>query len=153
MQLPRHSLAKFPGYGLLLFLMLSTLAAGKCIPIEAASGRIGETVCVTGTVLKVAQTRKGHVFLDFCPDYSTCPFTVFVPRRNLRDVGDVRQLEGKTIEISGKIRSYGGRAEILLKNVRQLKGEAAKIPPVPKDYDVERQGRFGKHHYPTSRQK
>jgi hypothetical protein len=67
---------------------------------------------------------------------------VFVPAKSLRDVGDVRQLEGKVIEIHGKIQQYGGRAEIVLTDVRQLKGEAAKIPPVPKNFDVERRGSF-----------
>ncbi len=29
-----------------------------------------------------------------------------------------------------------------MSDARQLKGEAAKIPPVPKEYDVERKGKF-----------
>jgi hypothetical protein len=61
---------------------------------------------------------------------------------NLKDVGDVRELEGKTIEIWGRITSWRGHAEIVLRDARQLKGEAAKLPPVPKEYDVERKGKF-----------
>jgi DNA/RNA endonuclease YhcR with UshA esterase domain len=60
----------------------------------------------------------------------------------VRDVGDVRQLEGKTVEVHGKIQQYGGRAEIVLKDVRQLKGEAAQIPPAPKEFDASRRGKF-----------
>lgn len=123
-------------------LLCSTFAAAKCIPIEETPQKIGDTVCVAGKVLKVAQSRGGSFFLDFCEDYKKCPFTVVVFPSSLKDVGDVRQLEGKDIEIHGKIQEWRGRAEIVLRDVRQLKGEAAKIPPIPKDYDVTRKGRF-----------
>jgi len=123
-------------------LLCSIFAAGRCIPIEEAPTKIGDTACVTGKVLKVNQSRGGSFFLDFCEDYRKCPFTVVVFPSSLKDVGDVRQLEGKEIEIHGKIQEWRGRAEIVLRNIRQLRGEAAKIPPVPKDYDVEKKGRF-----------
>lgn len=124
------------------FLLCSTLAAAKCIPIEEAPNKIGDTVCVAGKVLKVAHSRGGSFFLDFCEDYKKCPFTVVVFPSSLKDVGDVRQLEGKDIEIHGKLQEWRGRAEIILRDVRQLKGEAAKIPPIPKDYDVTKKGKF-----------
>jgi len=127
---------------LVTIVLCSTLAGAKCISIEDAPNKIGDTVCVAGKVLKVAQSRGGSFFLDFCQDYRKCPFTVVVFPSNLKDVGDVRQLEGKDIEIHGKIQEWRGRAEIILRDVRQLKGEAAKIPPIPKDYDVQRKGKF-----------
>ncbi len=125
-----------------LLIFSAAVSSAACIPIEEAPKRIGETTCVAGTVLKVAQSRNGNFFLDFCKNYRECPFTVFVPGKTLRDVGDVRQLEGKVIEIHGRIRQYGGRAEIILSDSRQLKGEAAKIPPVPKEFDVQRKGSY-----------
>ncbi len=123
-------------------LLCSTLAAAACIPIEEAPKKLGDTVCVAGKVLKVDQSRGGTFFLNFCEDYRKCPFTVVVFPSNLKNVGDVRQLAGKDIEIHGKIQEWRGRAEIILRDVRQLKGEAAKIPPIPKEYDVEKKGRF-----------
>jgi hypothetical protein len=30
----------------------------------------------------------------------------------------------------------------VLRDARQLRGESAKIPPVPKEYDAERKGKF-----------
>ena len=126
-----------------LWPLLSSLAAAACIPIAQAPQKIGADACVTGTVVKVEESQKGGAwFLDFCEDYRKCPFTVVVFTRDLKDVGDVRQLQGKTIEVWGRIRSYGGRAEIILRNARQLRGEAAKLPPLPKDYDVTRRGRY-----------
>ena len=126
-----------------VWLLLSSLGGAACMPIAEAPKKIGADACVTGTVVKVEESEKGGAwFLDFCQDYRNCPFTVVVFTRDLKDVGDVRQLQGKTIEIWGRIRSYGGRAEIILRHSRQLHGEAAKLPPLPKDYDVTRHGRY-----------
>jgi hypothetical protein len=140
---------------LLVLLLCSSLFAKdkECIPFDRAPERIGKTMCVSGKVLKVAQTQSGSLFLDFCENYRKCPFTVIVFRSNLKDVGDVRALEGKVIEISGKIKEWGGRAEIVLKHSGQLEGEAAKLPPIPKAYDVEQHGRFsaGKFRAPRSK--
>ena len=66
----------------------------------------------------------------------------------------MRQLAGQEIEIHGPIKDYDGRAEIILERLSQLHGEAARIPPLPKEYDVEHKGKFsaGKMSHPkTSR--
>lgn len=124
-----------------LLFALSAFAA-DCISIEQAAKRVGSNACVTGKVLHVGHSKSGTTFLDFCEDAKTCPFVVVIFARDLRDVGDVEQLAGKTIEISGKIEEYNGRAEIILKDLKQLRGEAANIPPLPKNYDVEKHGNF-----------
>jgi len=121
--------------------LLSSFAAGECLSIEQTRDRIGDRVCVSAKVLKVVAGRGAH-FLDFCDDYAKCPFTVVVFDRDLRDVGDVRQLEGKQIEIHGSIVKYEGRSEIVLRDASQLKGGSPKLPPVPKTYDAERRGSF-----------
>lgn len=71
----------------------------------------------------------------------------------MRKVGDVRQLEGKNIEIYGKVREYKGQAEIILNDLRQLRGQAAKIPAVPKDYDVANRGRYSAGKFKEARTK
>jgi hypothetical protein len=126
----------------LFALAIAAPLAAECIPFDKAAERIGHDACVTGTVLKVAQGRTGSFYLDFCKDYRECPFTVFVPKRSLHNVGDIRELAGKSIEIYGKVQRYANRAEIVLKDVRQLRGEAARIPPTPKTFDAERPGNF-----------
>jgi len=81
---------------------------------------------------------------------------VVVFDRDLRDVGDVRQLEGKLIEIHGSIVQYEGKSEIVLRDSAQLKGKSPKLPPVPKSYDAERRGNFsatGKSPATTSKKK
>ena len=114
----------------------------ECIPFGEAAQHVGETRCVKGTVLGVQQGKNGTTFLDFCQDYKLCPFTVVIFAGNLRDVGDVRQLVGKEIEVHGAIKNYDGRAEIILQRYKQLSGDAAHIPPLPKQYDVEKKGRY-----------
>lgn len=126
-----------------LFLLLASLAAAAaCISIEEAAKKVGETACVTGKVLKVSQIESGMYFLDFCQDYRNCPFSVVVFPKDVPNVGNVKLLEGKTIEITGRIATYRGRAQIVLKDKRQLKGEAARLAPVPKTYDTTRHGSF-----------
>ena len=116
---------------------------------------MGTTQCVSGTVLRVENGSKGVTFLNFCKDSKACPFTVVVFPADLKKMGDIRQLEGRQIEIKGTIQDYDGRAEIVLRRSQQL-GEAAflLIPPVPTDYDVERAGHnsAGKFYACQSRQ-
>jgi hypothetical protein len=42
----------------------------------------------------------------------------------------------------GLLKLYNGRAEIILTRVSQLTGGSTLIPPLPKNYDVEKQGHF-----------
>jgi DNA/RNA endonuclease YhcR with UshA esterase domain len=98
-----------------LFLLSSNAFAKDCILFDQAPDNIGKTTCVTGKVLKVGETESGSFFLDFCENYRKCPFTVVLFRSSLKNVGDVRLLEGKEIEVSGRIKEWRGRAEIVLK--------------------------------------
>ncbi|MGH9556815.1 MAG: hypothetical protein ACRD2Y_13440 [Terriglobales bacterium] len=136
--------------GLVFFAGPAALA--KCISIEEALKKVGDEACVRGTVLQVNQTKSGTWFLNYCADYRKCPFTVVVFAKDLRDVGDVRMLAGKTIEVFGKIRLYDGRPEIILRNARQLDGEAAKLPPPPRTYDASRRGKHRAGKYRSAKQ-
>ncbi len=97
---------------------------------------------MTGKVFRVELGDQGIHYLDFCEDRAQCPFTVVIFPSDLRYIGDVRHLAGKTVEIHGPVTMYDNHAEIVLNDLRQLKGEAAQIPPLPKTYDVERKGRY-----------
>jgi hypothetical protein len=120
----------------------SMLSSSDCIPLYEAGQHIGETKCVTGKVLRVKVGAKGVHFLDFCEDAMACPFTVVVFANDLKDVGDVRRLVGRTIEVRGNVKAYDGRPEIILRRISQIEGGAAMIPPLPKNYDVENRGHF-----------
>src|SRR6202162_1660288 len=127
----------------MLAILLSTAAfASDCLPIGDAKQHVGETKCVTGKVLRVKVGAKGVHFVDFCEDRMACPFTVVVFPSDLKDVGDVRRLTGQVIEIYGPVKLYDGRAEIILSRVSQVTGGSTLIPPLPKNYDVEKQGHY-----------
>lgn len=130
-------------YALLLVIVCAPrLSASDCIPIHEAGQHVGETRCVTGKVIKIRIGNKGVHFLDFCEDELSCPFYVVVFPSGLKDVGDVRRLAGRTIEIHGMVKLYDGRPEIILNRISQISGSAAMIPPLPKNYDVENRGHF-----------
>ena len=146
------------GATLLVALLMSfgvpLLRAADCISIQETRQHIGETKCVSGKVVRVKAGVKGVHFIDFCEDPMACPFTVVVFASDLKDVGDVRRLGGRTIEIRGEIQLYEGHAEIILRRISQIAGGAAMIPPLPKAYDVETRGRFSAGRlYPSKKPK
>jgi DNA/RNA endonuclease YhcR with UshA esterase domain len=132
------------------------------VSFAEAHHHLGKAKCITGTVVQVKEGNSGVTFLDFCENYETCPFTVVVFPSDLRRVGDVHQLAGRTIEIQGTVEEYDGRAEIILRRPQQL-GDSASLltplskdavlaPTLPKEYDVERRGRYsvGKLKHPKN---
>ena len=143
-----------------VFLFADAALAADCVPFSDARHYIGKTHCVTGTIIHVKPGRNGVTFLDFCDDYQVCPFTVIVFANDLGKVGDVTQLQGRSIQIRGKVEEYDGRAEIILRKPEQLGEAASFLPPLPNDaalaptlpadYDVERRGHYsaGKFKHP-----
>ena len=122
--------------------LLSTLVRSDCLPVAEARKHVGEVKCVTGMVVRVQQGARGVHFLDFCEDFRLCTFTVVIFPSDLKNVGDVRQLKGRMVEIHRQVKEYDGRAEIILEEYRQLGGAGARIPPLPKNYDVEKKGPY-----------
>lgn len=139
----------------LVLLLAAVHASAECVPFSDAHQHIGKSQCVSGTIFNVKEGSKGVTFLDFCQNFDTCPFTVVVFASDLKHVGDVRQLKGRSIEVHGTITDYDGRAEIILRHPRQLGKDAILVPPLPKNYDVERPGKYspGKFKYPKAARK
>src|SRR5690242_15541797 len=94
---------------LLLVLRFAALARAECHDFQRAPEKLGEIACIRGRVLNVNTSAKGTTFLNFCEDYRRCPFAVVVFARDLKSIGDVRVLEGKEIEIEGKVTAYNGQ--------------------------------------------
>jgi hypothetical protein len=127
---------------LIVFSPVLVFADSNCLPIREASRHVGETKCIVGKVVRVKVGSKGVHFVDFCEEQAACPFTVVVFPHDLKDIGDVRRLAGRVIEIHGPVKLYDGRAEIILSRIGQLSGGSTLIPPLPKNYDVEKQGHY-----------
>ncbi len=119
------------------------ISSHDCVSFAEASKHVGSNECIRGTVLQVENGRDGAKLLSFCKDGKACPFTVVVFPADLKKMGDIRQLEGRQIEIKGTIQDYDGHAQIILRRTQQL-GEGAFLlfPTVPTDYDVERPGHY-----------
>ena len=124
------------------FLTGQAAGATPCVPIDQAQRHIGETQCIAGKVVRVQAGNGGVHYLDFCEDYRLCPFSVIVFSYDLKNIGDVRELTGKLVEIRGEVKEYDGRAEIILENRKQLGAEGAGLPPLPKNFDVDQRGNF-----------
>jgi hypothetical protein len=128
-----------------------------CVSFAEVTQHLGTSQCVRGTVLHVEDGRNGGKVLNFCKEATGCPFTVVVYPSDVKKVGDVRQLEGRQIEIKGTVQEHDGRAEIVLRRTQQLQGDAAFLlfPKTPTDYDVERQGHnsAGKYSHPKEAKK
>jgi hypothetical protein len=84
-----------------------------------ALAHIGERAAVNGTVLKVFTSKSGTTFLDFCEGFSDCPFSAVIFASDAKKFPDVSKLKRKA-KITGVIRSYQGKAEIILSDPEQL---------------------------------
>jgi hypothetical protein len=125
-----------------LALLFPSVSTAACIPFSQAQKHIGETQCVSGKVLRVEAGSQGTHYLRFCEDAASCSFSVIVFSGDLKNIGDVGQLAGKTIEIRGEVKDYDGSAEIVLQKAAQLKGDPLRMTPLPQAFDVEERGHF-----------
>lgn len=102
-------------------------AAGAAAPVSIgtidytkAPSHIGEYASVRGTLVKAHTSKTGTVFLDFCENYKTCPFSGVIFADDAKKFDNLSRLNGSTVTLTGKISSYQGRAEIVLSSPTQL---------------------------------
>lgn len=102
-------------------------AAGAAAPISIgtvsytdAPKHIGEYAGVRGVLVDAYTSASGTVFLDFCKNYKTCPFSGVIFSDDVSAFGDLTRYAGKTITLSGKIVAYQDRTEIVLSSPSQL---------------------------------
>ncbi|MBZ5668514.1 MAG: hypothetical protein LAO04_02135 [Acidobacteriia bacterium] len=94
---------------------------GACADFRDAGSQVGTSGCVSGQVLGVFTSRAGNTFLDFCPDYRSCPFTSVIFASDKNKFGDLESLQGKRVEIRGAITVYQSRAEIIIRDPQQIR--------------------------------
>ena len=107
--------------------------SAKRIDYTEAPNHIGEYACVSGKIDNVYISQKGNVFLNFCPDYKTCPFSVTVFTSDAYKFPNPKQYEGQTVELTGLIRAYKGRSQIILKDPGQMKTLSLEPSPVKRE--------------------
>ena len=91
------------------------------IDYTEAPNHIGEYACVSGKIDHVYTSQKGAIFLNFCLDYKTCPFGATIFNKDAYKFPNPKQYEGETLEITGLIRAYQGRSQIILDDLGQIK--------------------------------
>jgi hypothetical protein len=96
---------------------------GACVDIQQAGAHANQESCVAARVLRVFTSKSGNTFLDFCEDYRTCPFTSIIFTSDRSKFGDVNALQGRQVELRGKIQIYHDQPEIVLKDPSQIREE------------------------------
>jgi len=103
---------------------VSTSSAGDktgAIDYTQATNFVGENKTVRGMVVEVYYSAKSDTtFLNFCSSYQGCPFSSVIFSSDKSKFGDINQYEGKTVEITGLVKTYKGAAEIILNNPNQI---------------------------------
>jgi hypothetical protein len=89
-------------------------------PGEAAA-HIGETATVEGIVSSThLDDRSGEGFINMGALYPKQAFVGFVPPSAINRIGELRRYDGKTVGITGVIRDYKGRPEIIITGLQQI---------------------------------
>lgn len=107
------------GVGHLGDLQSNSTSELKTIEFTEAKDHVGENVVVHGKVVKTYTAKSGVSFLDFCSNYKTCPFTAVIFASDRDKFGDLKQFE-REVRITGLIKTYNGKAEIILEEREQV---------------------------------
>lgn len=94
--------------------------SGPCISFQQAATHAGENGCITGYVLRAYTSKSGNTFLDFCPDYRSCPFSSVIFSSDRAKFGNLEALSGRRVEIRGFISTYQGKAEVVIHDPWQI---------------------------------
>ena len=98
----------------------TTSAAPAKIPAADAASHYGETLAVWGKVAQVT-VRPKVVFVNLDQPYPNARFTGVIFADNTNGFTNLRALRGETVEITGRIKNYQDKPEIVLTNAAQLK--------------------------------
>jgi len=109
-------------------------------PDSAAAEHAGEEAVVTGKVVAVSKAQGGTTYLNFGDRFPRQTFSAVVLPRDEANVGDVKQFEGKTVAVAGRIEMLAGKKpQIVVREPGKIalvenagKEPAASAAPAPK---------------------
>ncbi|MEW6772702.1 MAG: OB-fold nucleic acid binding domain-containing protein [Bacteroidota bacterium] len=96
----------------------------KIIKACYAYNYIGNNVIVEGKVVGTYRSAKGHVFLNFEQPYPNQCFTVVIFSSAMKNFGgyfNEKQYLNRVVQVSGFIKQYKGKPEIIVNFPEQLK--------------------------------
>lgn len=92
------------------------------INFSEAPQYVGSVCKVKGRVDHVYISKNGNIFINFCKDYKACPFYAVIFQKDASKF-QPKEFEGREVSILGLIKTYQGRAEIVINEPTQIKIE------------------------------
>jgi DNA/RNA endonuclease YhcR with UshA esterase domain len=114
---------------LLAMTMAGTAVRAATIGPADAAAHVGETATVEGTVQAVHVARSGVTFLDMGGQYPDNAFAGVVFKDDAARLPDLAALGGQVVEITGPVRLYRGKPEIIVKSADQIRVKQGRAPP------------------------
>jgi DNA/RNA endonuclease YhcR with UshA esterase domain len=110
-------------FTLALLVALSAVPAlAETIPAAEAKNHIDKDVTVEGVVSEVHHAASGRaIFIEIGGRYPNNPFSAVIFKDHFSKFPTADSLAGKTVDVTGRIKDYRGRAEIILDDPDQLK--------------------------------
>ena len=111
------------GAAVLIAASLCFAQESKTYSASEAAKHVGETATVADKVANVFESKAGNVFLNFGARYPNQVFTAFIPKDSADQFPNAKELDGRTVSITGKIVLYKGKPEIVLDHPSMLKSQ------------------------------
>lgn len=100
--------------------IVAGFASADTIPPEEAVRHVGEHVTVEGRVSQVSVSGGGTTFINFGGRFPNHVFYAVIFRDNTNRFPGVHGIEGLAVAITGEVRMYKGKPEIILSSPAQL---------------------------------
>ena len=93
----------------------------RIIDYKDAPNYIGKGVTIKGKIINIYRSAKGVTYFDYCSSYKNCPFSAVIFSEDISKFKDLSSYIGKTILVSGTIKPYNNKAEMILNSEDQIK--------------------------------
>jgi len=103
------------------FAIITAPAFAQAIAPADAKAQVGKTVTVEGTVDNVHTTPAGNTYIDLGGHFPNNTFAAVIFSKDTSKFTNVTALKGKTVDITGPIKLYKDKPEIILQSADQLK--------------------------------
>jgi hypothetical protein len=104
------------------FALVATPAMAASLAPSDAGKHIGETATVEGAA-SVYTARSGVTFIDLGGSGRDSPFAGVIFKDKATEFPGVGRYNGRAVEISGTIKDYKGKPEIILNTPTQLRAK------------------------------
>lgn len=95
--------------------------AQQKINVDEVQKHVGEKAIIVGKVSQITTTNKGQILIRIKGNNSNNSFMAVIFPKDTTILLNPKQLENKTIEISGRIINKNGKFQIVIKHAEQIK--------------------------------